>query len=131
VLGVPTTVAVGTDLFEIIFSSGYGAFVYALEGKVDLIAAMIMLVGAAVGAQLGSIATRYIKSMRIRLYFGYSVLLAGVSVVLKQVGDSWAIPLLGNLAGILILALAVYMSVLIIFGLARGMWEEKRYFSHE
>ncbi len=131
VLGVPTTVAVGTDLFEIIFSSGYGAFVYALEGKVDLVAAMIMMVGAAVGAQLGSIATQYIQSMRIRLYFGYAVLLAGVSVVLKQIGDSLQSPALGEAAGILILGLAMYMSFIIILGLARGILEERRYYGNE
>lgn len=130
-LGIPTTVAVGTDLFEIIFSAGYGAFIYALEGKVDLIAAMTMLVGASVGAQLGVIATRYIQSMRIRLYFGYSVLFAGVAVVFKQVGESFGYPFLESAAGYLILGLAMYMSFLILLGLARGVLEERRYYSND
>lgn len=124
-IGVPTTIAVGTDLFEIIFSAGIGAFLYALDGKVDLVAAMIMMVGAAVGAQIGTMATRYVRSMRIRLYFGYSVLLAGVSVVLKQLSVNWEYPLLGQIAGYLILGTAVAMSLLVILNLVKGILEER------
>ncbi|MEW6324546.1 MAG: sulfite exporter TauE/SafE family protein [Nitrospirota bacterium] len=125
-IGVPTTIAVGTDLFEIIFSAGIGAFLYALEGKVDLTAAMTMMVGAAVGAQIGTIATRYVKSMRIRLYFGYTVLLAGLSVLLKQWAVHTEAPQLGLAAGYLIVGLALFMSLLIMLSLAKGVREEKR-----
>jgi len=33
---VPVPVAVGTDLFEIVFSGGIGSFLYGMEGGVDL-----------------------------------------------------------------------------------------------
>lgn len=88
-VGCPTTIAVGTDLFEVMISGGYGAFTYALKGKVELVAAVIMLLGAAVGAQFGTLATKYVKGLVIRLYFAVTMLLAGVSVAFKHVASGY------------------------------------------
>lgn len=84
VIGLPMKLAVGTDLFEIIVSSTYGGFTYALKGTVELYGAIIMLLGAAVGAQLGTIATRYAFGIKMRLYFACCVLGSAFSVVVKQ-----------------------------------------------
>lgn len=88
VIGSPTRVAVGTDLFEVMVSGAYGAFSYAIKGRVELIAAVIMLVGAAIGAQFGTLATQYVKGLKIRLYFAVTMLLAGVSVILKHIAGT-------------------------------------------
>lgn len=85
VIGVPMKLAVGTDLFEIIVSSTYGGFTYALKGAVELYGAMIMLMGAAVGAQIGAIATRYAFGIKMRLYFACCILGSAFSVVVKQI----------------------------------------------
>ncbi|MDQ6912928.1 MAG: sulfite exporter TauE/SafE family protein [Verrucomicrobiota bacterium] len=69
VLGIPTHLAVGTDLFEIILSAGYGSFTHALKGNVDIMIALVMNTGAAVGAQIGAIATQYFAGPKIRLAF--------------------------------------------------------------
>lgn len=89
VIGSPTKIAVGTDLFEVMISGAYGAFSYAIRGRVELIAAVIMLVGAAVGAQFGTLATQYVKGLKIRLYFAVTMLLAGVSVIFKHIGGTY------------------------------------------
>ncbi|MEO5358439.1 MAG: sulfite exporter TauE/SafE family protein [Nitrospirae bacterium YQR-1] len=89
VLGCPTTVAVGTDLFEVMISGAYGAFSYAMKGRVEIVAAIVMLLGAAVGAQFGTLATKYVKGLIIRLYFAVTMLLAGVSVVFKHIASSY------------------------------------------
>ncbi len=89
VIGCPTTVAVGTDLFEVMISGAYGAFSYAAKARVELIAAVVMLLGAAVGAQFGTMATKYVKGLTIRLYFAITMLLAGVSVILKHVASQY------------------------------------------
>jgi uncharacterized membrane protein YfcA len=68
-LGVPTHIAVGTDLFEIIISASYGTLTHAMKGNVDILIALVMHTGAAVGAQLGAIATSYFAGPRIRLAF--------------------------------------------------------------
>lgn len=87
-IGCPTTVAVGTDLFEVMISGAYGAFSYAAKARVELLAAMVMLLGAAIGAQFGTIATKYVKGLTIRLYFAVTMLLSGVSVIFKHVSAS-------------------------------------------
>jgi len=85
VIGCPTRIAVGTDLFEVMISGAYGAFSYAIKGRVELVAAVVMLVGASVGAQFGTLATQYVKGLKIRLYFAVTMMLAGVSVILKHI----------------------------------------------
>ena len=69
VLGIPTHLAVGTDLFEIIISASYGTFTHALKGNVDILVALVMHTGAAVGAQIGAICTQYFAGPKIRLAF--------------------------------------------------------------
>ena len=120
-LGVPTTVAVGTDLFEIIFSSALGTFFYAVEGKVHLAAAMILLIGASIGAQVGSYATQYVRGMRVRLYFALTIFFAGVSVVIKQVAVWRDSPLLSTFAGYLIVGVATIMMFIIVTKLIVGL----------
>lgn len=87
VIGAPTKVAVGTDLFEVMVTGAYGAFSYALKGRVELMAAVIMLVGAALGAQLGATATLYARGTIIRLYFAITMLAGGTSVVFKHFSE--------------------------------------------
>jgi uncharacterized membrane protein YfcA len=69
ILGVPTHVAVGTDLFEVVISASYGTFSHALKGNVDILIALVMHTGAAIGAQIGATLTQYFHGARIRLAF--------------------------------------------------------------
>ncbi len=89
-VGVPTKVAVGTDLFEVMFSGAYGGFTYGARGMVELVAATIMLCGAAVGAQFGTICTKYVYGLTIRLVYSICCFFAFTSVVLKQVSANYA-----------------------------------------
>jgi uncharacterized protein len=68
-LGIPTHLAVGTDLFEIIISASYGTFSHAIKGNVDILIALVMHTGAAIGAQIGAISTQYFAGPKIRLAF--------------------------------------------------------------
>jgi uncharacterized membrane protein YfcA len=88
-IGCPTTVAVGTDLFEVMITGAYGAFTYAAKARVELIAAVVMLSGAAIGAQFGTLATKYVKGLTIRFYFSVTMLLSGVSVIFKQISSNY------------------------------------------
>jgi uncharacterized membrane protein YfcA len=85
-LGIPTHVAVGTDLFEIIFSAGYGTITHALKGNVDIIMALVMQTGAAIGAQIGAVSTRYFAGPRIRLFFSVLPLIGALMVFLRLLG---------------------------------------------
>ena len=69
VLGIPTHLAVGTDLFEIVISASYGTLTHAIKGNVDILIALVMHTGAVIGAQIGAVATQYFAGPKIRLAF--------------------------------------------------------------
>jgi uncharacterized protein len=82
-LGIPTHVAVGTDLFEIIISAGYGAARHAMNGNVDILIALVMQTGAAIGAQTGANLTQYFSGPRIRLAFAPLPIFGAILVAQK------------------------------------------------
>jgi uncharacterized membrane protein YfcA len=81
ILGVPTHLAVGTDLFEIVISASYGTFSHAVKGNVDILIALVMHTGAVIGAQIGVVATQYFAGPKIRLAFVPLPLLGAAIVV--------------------------------------------------
>jgi hypothetical protein len=125
-IGCPTHVAVGTDLFEVMISGLYGTGTYTYKGRTELMAAMIMLCGAAVGAQIGTVATKYIKGYGIRIIFGLAVIGCAISIVLKMLAKG--IPAYGGLldgsATVLILGLVAGMSLYIFVKMVQGAKKE-------
>lgn len=117
-IGCPTAIAVGTDLFSVVFTGAYGCFTYAVRGRVEIVAAVIMLCGAAVGAQIGVTAVKYIHGYGIRLLFAIMIVLAGSSVALKQAKMTVA-------ASYCVMGAALAMCVVIIVLMARGFSKEK------
>ncbi|WP_420644789.1 sulfite exporter TauE/SafE family protein [Candidatus Leptofilum sp.] len=85
-IGVPTHVAVGTDLFEIVISAGFGTLTHALKGNVDVLMALVMQTGAAIGAQIGAAATSYFSGPRIRLFFAMLPLIGALLVIIRLLG---------------------------------------------
>jgi uncharacterized protein len=82
-LGIPTHIAVGTDLFEIIISASYGTIRHAMNGNVDIVIALVMQTGAALGARIGANLTRYFTGPRIRLAFAPLPLLGAIVIAMK------------------------------------------------
>jgi uncharacterized membrane protein YfcA len=85
-IGVPTHVAVGTDLFEIVISAGFGTVTHALKGNVDILMALVMQTGAAIGAQIGATSTRFFAGPRIRLFFSFLPFIGAALVILRLLG---------------------------------------------
>jgi len=85
VVGASTHIAVGTDLVEIVVSGAYGALRHSIEGNVDLMAVIFMIVGAMFGAQIGSIATSYVRGPAIRYILSYSLILATLGAALRLI----------------------------------------------
>ena len=117
-IGCPTLVAVGTDLFEVMVTGAYGAFTYGVKGRVELLAAIWMLAGAALGAQMGTVAVKYVRGYSIRLLFACTIFIACASVLMKQLGLQTASATLILMAGILI-------SGVIISWLVKGIIRER------
>jgi hypothetical protein len=84
-IGVPTVVAVGTSLFQMVFVSTYGAFSHALKGNVDPVLALLLLLGSVVGTQVGAGLTRRFDPARVRAAFAYFIFLGVALVVGKLV----------------------------------------------
>ena len=94
-LGIPTTVAIGTDLFQVIITGSAGTFNYACGSaailgqdclnRVDLLMALIILAAASAGSQIGATATRYVDPARIRILYGITVLSGAVAIALGQI----------------------------------------------
>jgi uncharacterized membrane protein YfcA len=82
-LGIPTHIAVGTDLFEIVVSASIGSYEHAVKGNVDILIALIMQTGAALGAQIGATLTQYFSGPRIRLAFAPLPLLGAGLIVYR------------------------------------------------
>jgi len=121
-IGCPTHVAVGTDLFEVMISGLYGAFTYTLKGRIEIVAVFVMLTGAAIGAQIGTVATKYSKGYGIRLAFGAAVLCCMLSIILKQVGYTQsAAALILTTIGVICL----YIMKIMFVGAARELREKK------
>ncbi len=125
-VGCPTHVAVGTDLFEVAISGLYGAASYSYKGRTELFAALIMLIGASIGAQIGSVATKYVKGYGIRIFFGLAVIGCGISILMKLVAS--AVPALrfalDTGATILILGLVAALALYILGRFISGVREE-------
>jgi len=85
VVGASTHIAVGTDLVEIVVSGAYGALRHSIEGNVDMMAVIFMIAGAMFGAQVGSIATSYVRGPAIRYILSYSLILATLGAALRLV----------------------------------------------
>jgi hypothetical protein len=83
VIGMPTIVAVGTDLFQIVLTSANVTFQQALTNQtVDLLLAMILLMGSTLGAQFGARVGRRLRGEQIRILLATIVLLFAVKFVL-------------------------------------------------
>jgi hypothetical protein len=102
-LGIPTVIAIGTGLFQVIITGSVGTFFYAFSDRVDPLMAVLMLAAAAIGAQLGTSATRIIEPARIRFLYGVIVLIGGLAVGMEEVSEATDVNLLSDLASVVLL----------------------------
>ena len=112
-LGVPTTVAIGTDLFQIIITGSVGTFIKSFAGHVDPVMVVIMLVTASAGAQLGAAATKIVDASRIRVLYGVIVLAGSVAVGLEQASKSTSVEALSTAAAALLLGVGGIICLII------------------
>jgi uncharacterized membrane protein YfcA len=80
-LGMPTRVVVGTSLFQIIFVMANVTFLQAINNQsVDIILALLLLVGAVVGAQVGTKASGFLRGEQLRGLLALVVLGVGAKI---------------------------------------------------
>ena len=114
-IGVPVPVAVGTDLFEIVFSGGIGSFLYAQSGAVELGIVAPLLAGSALGARVGAAATNLVDEDDIKVYFGVMLLLGAIAVAVREIGGLLELPVLDVVSLAIILGAALLVSGAVVY----------------
>src|SRR6056297_3370600 len=123
-IGVPVPIAVGTDLFEIVFSGGLGSFLYAMDGAVNLSIVVPLLAGSAGGARIGAAATSLVDEDEIKVYFGVMLLLGAIAVALRKVGTFMDMPVLQTVSLAIILGAALLVSGAVVVSSVRELRTE-------
>jgi uncharacterized protein len=101
-LRVPTSVVIGTSLFQIVFVMAVTTLLQALQNKtVDVVLAMLLIVGGVIGAQLGVIAGARLKGEQLRFLLAALVLLVCLRIgweLIVRPGEIYSLgPLLGGI----------------------------------
>lgn len=113
-IGLPTVLAVGTSLITVFATAAFGSLVYALDGKVEIFAAIFMLIGASIGAQVGATAVKFVKGYGIRLLFAIMIILTSLSVITEEFYKITLKSLLQKASGIILVGTALLMTIIII-----------------
>jgi len=82
-IGVSTSVAIGTSLFQTIFVSGYGALTHFFKGNVDFALVACILTGSIIGSQLGARIHSNIRGAYVRYYFSLLIFFAAGIILIK------------------------------------------------
>ncbi len=81
VLGMPTKVVIGTSLFQIIFVTGFTTIVHAINSHtVDMLLALLLIIGGVIGAQIGAIAGTRLKAEQLRILLALLVLSVSITI---------------------------------------------------
>ena len=75
ILGMPTKVVVGTSLFQIILVTAFTTMLHATTNyTVDMVLAVLLLVGGVIGAQIGARIGVYLKAEQLRILLALMVM---------------------------------------------------------
>jgi uncharacterized protein len=85
VIGCPMVVAIGTDLFESIFSLGYGTISHSLEGNIDLILVVVLLITGSLGNQIGGILAKKLTNPNLRQIFAFITFAVVILLVVRLI----------------------------------------------
>lgn len=113
-LGVPASIAVGTDILQITISGAFGAFVYAQADAVAVPVVVSLLAGSAFGARIGAGATRLVDDGAIKGYFAVMLLAGSLAVAAKNVSTLTGIALLNTVSIILIFGAGFLVSTAVV-----------------
>jgi uncharacterized membrane protein YfcA len=84
IIGIPTRVAVGTDLFQIVLTSANVTLQQSLTNQtVDVMLAVTLFAGSVIGAQFGVAASRRLRGEQIRVFLALIVLVV-MAILLVQ-----------------------------------------------
>lgn len=107
-LRMPAHVAVGTDLFQILFTCAGVTYMQATSNHtVDLMLALLLAVGSTVGAQLGARATKFMRGDQLLIILAtlalivvvkmvFSILITPSNLLSPASGHAWLAPVISS-----------------------------------
>lgn len=85
-IGMPTKVVVGTSVFQFLFVTGFTAILHAVQSQtVDIMLALILLLGGVIGAQIGVSAATRLRPEQLRILLALLVLTVGLKLLFDLV----------------------------------------------
>ena len=85
-LGMPTSLVVGTSLFQIIFVAANTTILQASQNQtVDIVLATILLLGSVIGVQIGSRFTNILKGEYLRLILSSIIILVSLKLLVDLI----------------------------------------------
>jgi uncharacterized membrane protein YfcA len=85
---VPTSIVVGTSLFQILVTMIVATFLHATVSQaVDVLLALTLVVGGVIGAQFGTRAGQALKGEQFRLLLALLILIVGIRFALDLVAE--------------------------------------------
>jgi len=83
ILGMPTSVVVGTSLFQIVFTTSLVTILHAVNTQsVDIVLAFLLIIGGVVGAQFGTMISLKLPSEKLRWMLAILVLMVCIRLAL-------------------------------------------------
>ena len=85
-LGMPTSLVVGTSLFQIIFVASNTTILQASQNQtVDIILAFLLLLGSVIGVQIGSKFSNFLKGEHLRFFLSIIILMVGFILLIDLI----------------------------------------------
>ena len=82
ILRMPTNVVIGTSLFQIIFVTSAVTIFHAVENQtVDILLALLLMIGGVIGAQFGAYAGQKLRGEQLRALLALIVLGVGLRLL--------------------------------------------------
>ena len=87
-LSTPTRIAIGTSVFMISITSVTGAYIYFSNKLINFYYGAVAIIGAYLGAQIGSRLSLKVKTSQLKRLFGVVLLFFSILMILRGVGVS-------------------------------------------
>jgi uncharacterized protein len=88
-LGIPTRIAVGTSTVQVLLASAYGTLRYLMQGNIDFILVLFMLIGSMIGVSIGSKIAKMINAVNTRKYFSALLIFALLLIAYDTLRRLW------------------------------------------
>ena len=85
-LSTPTRVAIGTSVFMISITTVTGAYIYFSNKLINFYYGAVAVIGAYLGAQIGSRLSLKVKTSQLKRIFGFILLIFSVIMILRGCG---------------------------------------------